>query len=341
MIGALVSIIVPAYNVELYVEACIESIMRQTYPFIEVICINDGSLDATRAVLAHWERDARIRIIDQENKGLSESRNVGLEYARGKYVLFVDADDVICPNMVELLVAEAEKTGADLICCGTELIYHDCQQQKKSDERYYALAQEGCFIFSYELVSSLNVHVWNKLFILRVIRDNEIRFPVGLFYEDVAFMWLYYAYCQRVCFIPDKLYCYQRRASSIMGMTFDGNSVRALDHLRIARFIYNELTARNIDRDSYLPYFSSLLLGLYTSTMSYIPIDLQNSANQCAISLLKDMKFSDFAGNLPLKLRERLYDISQGRVYPQSLKFRHLLWEAKLWVRRRFFKNKV
>ena len=109
------SIIVPVYNVEQYLEQCLESILAQNYDDYEVICVNDGSTDSSREILTAWEsRMPQMRVIDRENGGLSAARNTGFEAATGEYVVFVDSDDWVEPTMLNRLTAECN--GTDMIC---------------------------------------------------------------------------------------------------------------------------------------------------------------------------------------------------------------------------------
>ena len=114
----MVSVIVPVYNAEPYLRECLDSIVSQTYPHLEILLIDDGSTDASGAICdGYAEQDARIRIVHQANAGPSAARNVGLDAATGEYILFADADDKLHPSLAERLVTRAEDTGADLVQC--------------------------------------------------------------------------------------------------------------------------------------------------------------------------------------------------------------------------------
>ena len=113
-----ISVIVPFYNIEQYVSYCLDSILAQTFRDFELICINDGSKDGTRELLdAYAEKDSRVKVIHQENQGLSAARNNGLQLAAGKYIAFIDGDDAVTPEYLEILYSEAEKSGADFAFC--------------------------------------------------------------------------------------------------------------------------------------------------------------------------------------------------------------------------------
>ncbi len=114
----LVSIIVPVYNVEKYIEKCILSIINQTYTNLEIIIVNDGSLDHSENIIKEYiSKDNRIKYIKRENGGLGAARNTGIENATGKYIAFVDSDDWIDPEMYSVLWQKAYECDADVVCC--------------------------------------------------------------------------------------------------------------------------------------------------------------------------------------------------------------------------------
>jgi len=169
----IVSIIVPVYGAEAYLPACIESLCRQTYPHIRIILVDDQSPDGCPEICDRYaEQDSRIVVIHQENKGVSGARNTGLEQARGDYVMFVDSDDELYPDAVEILLQDAEKYGADLVSAAMESAKTPREQEAP------------CTVFRGEesLVQSINGHPGTisacaKLYRSDLIRD--IRFEEG------------------------------------------------------------------------------------------------------------------------------------------------------------------
>ena len=120
----LVSVIVPVYNVELYLKFCVESIIMQTYENLEIILVDDGSKDGSPHICdAFLNKDKRVRVIHQQNQGLSAARNAGIEVARGKYFTFVDSDDYIRKDMIERLVNLVERKKVDIACCEYEEVF--------------------------------------------------------------------------------------------------------------------------------------------------------------------------------------------------------------------------
>lgn len=119
-----ISIVVPIYNAEKYLERCIQSILVQTYSDFEVLLINDGSKDNSIKICQQYEKkDNRIKVIDKKNEGVSQTRNQGIKIARGKYIQFIDSDDFIEPNMLEEMLEKAEKEEVDVCICGFQYTY--------------------------------------------------------------------------------------------------------------------------------------------------------------------------------------------------------------------------
>lgn len=130
------SIIVPVYKVEQYLDKCVESILAQTFTDYEIILVDDGSPDNCGQMCREWERrDGRIRTIHKENGGLSDARNAGIDIAKGDYIGFVDSDDYIKPDMFEVLVANLERNNADISMCGYMDVYANGVRKKTLIER--------------------------------------------------------------------------------------------------------------------------------------------------------------------------------------------------------------
>ncbi len=204
----LVSLIIPAYNVEEYLDRCIESILKQTYERIEVILINDGSTDHTLDICSDWAtKDSRIIVIDQENRGLSYCRNLGVRISNGSYFAFVDSDDWINPDYVKLMLEEAEQNQAELVVCDFNKIvdgkvnYVKCGVRPGKD-----------FITRMLLLS--NSAAWNKLYKKSLWDKNEMFFPSGND-EDTALFCSIVLCAKKIICINESLYNYTKRKGSI------------------------------------------------------------------------------------------------------------------------------
>ena len=173
----LVSIIVAIYNVEMYLEKCIESIMVQSYKNLEIILINDGSTDNSLEICKRYAlKDNRIILINKENGGVSRARNVGLNIAKGDYISFVDGDDYICKDMIKKMVENIEKNNFDMSICGYRIFSDESSKTKISDS-----SEKNIIMNSDEVLkkifnsNEINGFLWNKLFRKSIF--EKIRLP--------------------------------------------------------------------------------------------------------------------------------------------------------------------
>ena len=209
----LVSVIIPVYNVELYLAKCIESVLGQTYQNLELILVNDGSTDSSFEICKRFSnKDNRIRVISQDNAGLSAARNTGIEYVQGDWIMFVDSDDMLSSIAVELLVNLANRTKAD-IACGA-FSYH-IEELDKFDK----LQTAKCHVFANGVeaihYSYLTNHAWGKIYASHLFTSSDIRFPMGRRYEDIATTYRLFDKASVVVTTDAKLYWYRTREDSI------------------------------------------------------------------------------------------------------------------------------
>jgi len=228
-----VSVIVPIYRVEAYLEKCVDSILRQDYGNLEVILVDDGSPDGCPAICdALARRDSRVRVIHQANGGLSRARNAGIEASTGAYLLFVDSDDWIAPDMCSRLLQTARETGADIVSCNLFFCYPDgTRELNKMAFPDAAVFDSGEILKNYFLSDSMDlVVVWNKLYRRELFfSEPQIRFPAGRLHEDYYTMHLLYERARNTAIIPDALYHYLLREGSIMRNFGQKNVLDQLD----------------------------------------------------------------------------------------------------------------
>ncbi len=215
----LISIIVPIYKVEKYLNKCIESIVNQTYKNLEIILVDDGSPDNCPAMCDEWaKKDSRIKVIHKENGGLSDARNVGMAIATGDYIGFVDSDDWIREDMYSLLYEDMHDNNSDISACGVTCVYDN-------ETEPTMLTSTGKYTFSTEeaMISIINEDilkqpVWYKLYKRKVIQD--ISFPVGKLHEDVFWSYQAIGNAKIVSVFDEPCYYYRQRNDSIMGSVF-------------------------------------------------------------------------------------------------------------------------
>lgn len=241
-----ISVIIPVYNVENYLERCLNSIINQTYKDIEIICINDGSTDRSGDILEEFaKKDPRIKIINQSNKGVSNARNIGISIAQGEYLSFIDSDDYIETTTFEFILNQ-NLSDIDLICFGTEIVGDIDTERKRISEKYYKIKYKGKHRTSPKILNNLNVSASNKIFKTEIVKKYNIKFPQNLNYEDFGFYWMYYPYCAKILFVQEKFYKYVRRNGSILNKTFKGTADYVFDHLYIFEVIYNFYKQNNL-----------------------------------------------------------------------------------------------
>ncbi len=249
-----VSVIIPCYNVEKYVGQCLDSVRGQTMPDLEIICVNDGSTDSTLDVLNKYaKQDSRIRIISQDNAGLSAARNAGLKYASGEYIAFLDSDDFVASDYYGSMYLRAQDMDADLVI-GNDIWYWDDCQMQIGVTHYRNFADKKSVITKHhDKIRILSAcAVWNKLYKRTLITDNNLEFYEGKHLEDMPFTFSAVALSRKIVFQPFSFLFYRQRNSSIMNN--EVNRVRnAMDMLDNFSRLYGELsTAPNIvNRDFY------------------------------------------------------------------------------------------
>lgn len=267
---SVISIIVPVYNVEQYLPACLDSLLAQTYNDIEIICVNDGSMDRSAEIIVQYmQKDSRVRVVEQSNMGVAEARNTGLSEAASPYIMFCDPDDGFKPEMCEKMLAAIQERDADLAACETQVVYLVDEKLKESDEYYFTLKFYSSVMDSSKLFNNIDVCLWNKIFKKSLIDKYEIRFPTGRIYEDVSFIWKCLAVSRICAIVKEKLYLYTRRNGSIMNNTFKNNK-RVLDHLLVLDDVYDFLKKYKLINGLKKDFAQSYIV-LYWTTKCYLP----------------------------------------------------------------------
>lgn len=307
------SVIIPIYNVEDYVEECLESIVKQSYNDLEIICINDGSTDNSRAVVEKCaKKDSRVTVINQKNAGVSEARNNGIDHASGEYITFVDPDDLLELNAYETAMNVFEKEDVDLVVWGYEVFPFSGTWYEKAG-KVPAKSYKSDSINAYFNEKSSTV-VWNKIYKSNLIKDNSIRFKKGLKYgEDIHFNLLVFPKAKNIKFIPDKLYNYRIKREGSATTAFGrktklenqfiifenvlndwnslgyitGNESKLVSHF--ASLAYNEIKAL---KGKDLKNFSSKFMNLMSEYIKKGPV------NRYPLKIMRKIKYMQKFANL-------------------------------------------
>lgn len=212
----LISCIVPVYNVEEYLNQCIESIVTQTYKNIEIILIDDGSTDASPEICDNWKRkDERIIVIHKKNEGVSVARNIGLGYKKGEWVVFIDSDDYLHSQYIEFLWKSAKGNGTLLSCCLYTSFYDI--KNNNLDNKYTFLERENCVIEVrknyYEMIENLIIMPWNKIYHSSLL--EKFSFCEGKTCEDIGLVFFIIGKIKKVCKASYSLYYYRKNENGI------------------------------------------------------------------------------------------------------------------------------
>lgn len=217
----LISVIIPIYKVENYLDKCLKSVLCQTYKNLEIILVDDGSPDRCGIISDNYAAlDDRVIVIHKENGGLSDARNAGIEIATGEYITFIDSDDYVSRDYVETMYQNIIETQSDISIVDVNLVYEDdyynINKESSDDER--VLTYSNVDAIKKTLSVSLRQSAWGKLY--KAYLFNEIRFPKGKLYEDLAVVYQLLSISKRVVYSTKKLYQYLIRNNSIMQSDF-------------------------------------------------------------------------------------------------------------------------
>ena len=211
----LISVIIPIYNVEQYLDRCIDSVKKQTYTNLEIILVDDGSPDNCGKMCDEYaEDDKRIKVIHKENGGLSDARNAGIEIATGEYITFIDSDDYVSLDYVEYMYKLLKDAGAKLSICGVMDVWKNTNIENEDSKKIteYKLSPKEAFenlLFD----KGIEICAYAKLY-HKSLWEKE-RFPKGKVYEDTAIMYKIFDQAEIICFGSKKCYYYIARVGSI------------------------------------------------------------------------------------------------------------------------------
>ena len=239
-----ISVIVPVYNVEPYLRRCLDSIINQSMKEIEILVIDDGSTDRSSEICDEYAKlDNRIKVTHQENRGLSQARNVGLDQAQGKYVMFVDSDDFVSKDFCRIPYLTAIKNNSDLVLFRYNHVVNDNIQSFPSNYIEYSVkngykTRQEAFDIMFNITS---VGVWNKLYLKSLF--NKIKFPIGMIYEDIGTSYKLILNSNSIFFINNVLYYYLLRTD---GLSKSSDSKSKFDLINMYYDMQEELNNNNL-----------------------------------------------------------------------------------------------
>ncbi len=265
----LVSVIVPVYNVQDYIEKCLDSLVNQTLKQLEVIVVDDGSTDRTSLIVDDYQKkyNAMIKVIHKKNEGVSIARNVGLESATGEYIGFLDSDDWVNFDMYEKLYQKAIKDNCDIVACDTLAIYPDKKILIESHINETSTIKD--------LMLKAYAVIWNKIYKREIIKG--IDFKAGMtFCEDVRFLYMLYPRIKKIGSIHESLHNYLQRSGSLT-YTYDKKLYQLIDSLDdiVSYYKKNSLYEKYYDEleYAYIRYLFATFIKRLAKTKNKVEFD--------------------------------------------------------------------
>ncbi len=282
--GDLISVIIPVYKVEAFLERCLTSVIKQTYRNLEIILVDDGSPDNCPQMCEEWAaRDSRIRVIHKENGGLSSARNAGMDIASGDYIGFVDSDDWIEPEMYERLYTLLSGSGADMSLCDIQLDKYERPIRQPKHIKAEIWGRKECLDCFFRINGEKsNTGVYRYLLDKRAF--GNYRFVEGMVNEDVHAAYFFSSRCRKAAVTNEVFYHYFQNPKGITLNTFSDNK---LDFIKMWEYVaemvekempeYSEACAMNVKR-------------AYFTLLSRMQIDGYDKKNEHYVSVHKDLK---------------------------------------------------
>ncbi len=276
------SIIIPVYNAELYLEKCLDSLCHQTLKDIEIVCVNDCSLDGSLAILQEYaSKDSRIKLINfTENKGAAAARNAGIEAATGEYIGFVDSDDFVDLDFYEKLYTKAKETNADVVKAKISLyLKNEKSTAVDWDDNAAIKKDKSYFIFGFT----------SAIYLSDIIEKKHIRFPEPLInFEDPYFLIQYISYCHKVELIDDAFYYYRDNEKSVT------HHINMIEYEKSALAILELINTLPLEKSAYLIVFNSFISNFIKNCEFFLQKDSDLLVYSKLVSrFLKDAKYDD------------------------------------------------
>jgi glycosyltransferase involved in cell wall biosynthesis len=294
-----VSVIVPMYNVENYIKECLDSLVNQTLKDMEVIVVNDGSTDGGVEIVESYckKYPDLIRLVHKENGGLSDARNYGIPYAKGKYIGFLDSDDYVESTMYEKMSKKLDE-GYDVVVCDIEYFYED------SDNKWIL---KGLSDWNIENISKRALlspmFAWNKLYKAKYFKEENYRYPLNTWYEDLPVTTLIFAKTDKIGHVNEALVHYRQREGSIMSAT---RSKRLFEIFNVMKMVRDNFKKQNLydeykDELEYLHIEHLRLYGMFRFIRSSLFKDLYKESDKTMNTYYPNWKDNKYINNLSLK----------------------------------------
>lgn len=304
----LISVVVPIYNVEKYLPACIESILRQTYKYIEIILVDDGSTDTCPQICDQFSlKDSRIKVIHKKNGGLSDARNIGMNLAKGKFITFVDSDDLLDCKFIEDLLNAMILNGADIAFCDYCKIDENCvSKADNSIGNVIKFSNIECLENLYIPKShGMEFVAWGKLYKLDLFKKNKISYPKGKIHEDTFTTYKLCYYANKVVFVDAPRYYYRIRSGSIMSSKFNKTRLNKLEATKEACSFFLEKDESKLLKLAFNDFLHSTL-SIYCEMYHGLDKKEFRKLKYKLISVLK-MTLKEYVNKVTIEKRKKLF----------------------------------
>lgn len=326
----LVSVIIPAYNIEDYIGRCLDSIISQTYKNLEIIVVDDGSRDYTGEILDNYaKKDRRIKVIHKENGGVSSARNKGIEAAEGDYIGFIDGDDLIEPEMYKTLVDLLEEENADIAHCGYQMVFPDrIDYYHNTGKKKIQTTEEGLKdLLSGEMIEPGLV---NKIYKKELIKNCRLNETVKI-NEDLLMNYQLFKLSQKSVYYDITPYSYMIRSSSATG----ANSLitKREDSLRVLNQIKDDCINNNLLSIIYKRYIYLLMAICRDGLKDKSYMKYQKKQRK---QLKKELKTDVFKSCIPKKLK---YMSLFSCYFPHIMKIIYKMYDLKTGTSKKYLVN--
>lgn len=316
----MITVIIPVYNVEKYLKQCLDSVFHQSYKSIQVIIVNDGSTDNSKNIIVGYKENYNFIYLEQQNKGVSEARNLALKYVNGDYILFVDPDDYLEIDCLELMHNKAIKTNSDIVIASYTSIFDD--DIKGMDFSYKIQLDENIIYNNVQIINKmldLNIlgYLWNKLFKTTLCNKVKLNFESSRYVQDWLPVFIQVSEANTISFIDKSLYNYRQRGASTVNKN---NEKLLIDYNHAVTSIINYLEKRE------LPYDKNKMTMFKATTLYQVIVNYY--------TLNKNMKFkmyikykNSFLNKHKINMREILFSKHISKHYKKTI----FLWKIKLY----------
>ena len=267
-----ISVIIPVYNTEKYISKCLESIIKQTYTDIEIICINDFSNDNSGNIIKEYTKsDNRIKLLEfTSNKGVSAARNSGIKISSGDYIYFIDSDDWIEKNYLEIMLDNIEKTNSDIVVNRNMVSVQNDKFYPYNFQKGQLDIPDNSFINIEKDTHNVSCGPCNKLYKLNLLKEHSLYFPEGYTYEDIFFHYITFAYSKKIYFFYGSEYFYRKTDGSLTStMILDSDKVINIFNLLYEYYEKHNLLNKGIKIYYTLPFFNIQNEETYNAFKAY------------------------------------------------------------------------